>query len=130
MELVKIIGIAFITAIAVLLIKPSKPEISLILTIVGCILIAFISFNGLQNTIASLQSLVQASGINNGLVKIFLKIIGVGYIVEFSAGILKDFGSQSLADKIILAGKIVIVILALPIFQSLLSLVNDFLQFV
>ena len=39
MDLVKIIGIAFITAVTTILLKPSKPELSVIITVVGAILI-------------------------------------------------------------------------------------------
>jgi hypothetical protein len=43
---------------------------------------------------------------------------------------LQDFGSNAVADKVVLAGKITIVMLSLPIIESLLSMVNAFLQLV
>ena len=64
----------------------------------------------------------------NGLLKSLLKIIGVGYVTEFGAGILKDFGSHSIADKVELGGKLTIVLLSMPILEGLLQLVRGFLQ--
>lgn len=130
MDLVKIIGIAFITAVTTILLKPSKPELSVIITVVGAILIMILLIDGLKETVAAIKQFIVLSGVENGLLKAFLKIVGVGYIVEFSAGILNDFGSHSIADKVVLAGKIVIVVIALPIFQSLFSLVGEFLKLV
>ena len=52
----------------------------------------------------------------------------MGYISEFGAGILNDFGGNSLADKVTLAGKVIIVTLSLPIVETLLKLVQGFLQ--
>ena len=72
----------------------------------------------------------QMAGVENGLIKMLLKIVGIGYITEFSAGILNDFGSSSLADKVTLAGKVTIVLLSMPIVESLLTLMNSFLQLV
>ena len=64
------------------------------------------------------------------LLKVLLKIVGVGYLTEFGAGILTDFGSASIADKVSLAGKITILLLSLPVVESLLNLVGSFLQLI
>ena len=40
-------------------------------------------------------------------------------------GLLNDFGQNSLADKLIFAGKIVVLILAVPILESVLSLIGS-----
>ena len=66
----------------------------------------------------------------NSLIKALLKIVGVGYLTEFGAGILNDFGSHSIADKVILGGKITIVVLAIPIIEGLLTMVSGFLKLV
>ena len=128
--LVKIIGVAFITAISAILLKQTKPELSMVLTITGVIVILFLLTDELKTTLAALQGIAQSSGMSNGLIKLLLKIVGVGYIAEFSAGVLNDFGSQAVADKVVLASKIIIVMLSLPVFQSLLTLISGFLKLV
>ena len=70
------------------------------------------------------------TGVNNGLIKLVFKIVGVGYITEFAAGLLNDFGNNSIADKVVLAGKLSIVVLSLPVLESLLSLIKGFLELV
>lgn len=130
MELIKIIGVAFITAVTALLLKPTKPELSFAVTLTGVIVILFFLVDSLQNTIAVFASIAQITGVENGLLKILLKIVGVGYLTEFSVGVLHDFGSSAVADKVGLAGKITIVILSVPIIQSLLTLVRNFLSLV
>ena len=74
--------------------------------------------------------IAQITGIENGLLKVLLKIVGVGYITEFGAGILNDFGSNSIADKVVLGGKITIVMLSIPVMESLLSMIGGFLRLV
>ena len=86
--------------------------------------------DALKDTVGIIGVLAQTSGVENGLIKILLKIVGVGYVAEFSAGVLTDFGAQAVADKVVLGSKIVIVVIALPIFQNLLSLVSGFLGLV
>lgn len=128
--LLKIIGVAFVTAITALLLKQSKPELSLSITVTGVIVILLFLADALKDTVGIIGVLAQTSGVENGLIKILLKIVGVGYVAEFSAGVLTDFGAQAVADKVVLGSKIVIVVIALPIFQNLLSLVSGFLGLV
>lgn len=130
MDIFKIIGVAFITAITSLLLKSTKPELSFAVTVTGVIVILLFLVDALKNTLNIFMVISQMTGIENGLLKILLKIVGVGYITEFAAGILNDFGSNAVADKVTLAGKIAIVMLSLPVIESLLTLVQGFLKLV
>ena len=91
MEIFKIIGVAFVTAISAILLKSTKPELSFAVTVTGVIVILMFVVDMLQNTVNILSTIASITGIENGLIKILLKIVGVGYLTEFSAGILNDF---------------------------------------
>lgn len=130
MEIFKIIGVAFVTAVTAILLKSTKPELSFAVTVTGVIIILVFVADMLQNTVNIIAAIARLTGIENGLIKILLKIVGVGYLTEFSAGILNDFGSNAVADKVILGGKLTILILALPIIESVLGLVSGFLELI
>ena len=130
MEILKIIGVAFVTAISAILLKSTKPELSFAVTVTGVIVILMFVVDMLQNTVNILSTIASITGIENGLIKILLKIVGVGYLTEFSAGILNDFGSNAVADKVILGGKLTILILSLPIIESVLKLMSGFLELI
>lgn len=129
-EVFKIIGVAFITAISAILLKGTKPELSFAVTVTGVIVILLFIVDSLQNTVAIFKTIAEMTGIENGLIKILIKIVGVGYLTEFGAGILNDFGSNAVADKVVLAGKITIVVLSFPVLESLLQMIRGFLQLV
>ena len=130
MEIFKIIGVAFVTAISAILLKSTKPELSFAVTVTGVIVILMFVVDMMQNTVNILSTIASITGIENGLIKILLKIVGVGYLTEFSAGILNDFGSNAVADKVILGGKLTILILSLPIIESVLKLMSGFLELI
>ena len=130
MEILKIIGIAFVTTITAILLKGTKPELSFAVTVTGVIVILLFIIDSLQNTIGLLNELVQMTGVDNSIFKILIKIVGVGYLTEFSSGILNDFGSSAVADKVALGGKITILVLSLPVLEGLLQMIRGFLQFV
>lgn len=130
MEIFKIVGVAFITSVAAIILKSTKPELSFAVTVTGVIVILVFVADMLQNTVNIISTIAKLTGIENGLIKILLKIVGVGYLTEFSAGILNDFGSNAVADKVILGGKLTILILALPIIESVLKLMSGFLELI
>ncbi len=130
MEIFRIIGVAFVTAVAAIVLKSSKPELSFAVTVTGVVIILIFVADMLQNTVNIISSIAGMTGIENGLIKILLKIVGIGYLTEFSAGLLNDFGSNAIADKVTLAGKLTILVLSLPVIESVLGLIRGFLELV
>ena len=129
-DILKVIGVAFITAISSFILKATKPELSFAVTVTGTIVILMFIIDMLQGTMAIFASITQITGVEHGLFKSLLKIVGVGYLTEFGAGILSDFGSSNVADKVSLAGKLTIVLLSMPVVESLLGLISGFLQLI
>ena len=127
MDIIKIIGIGLITIFACMLVKPVKPEVSLIIGLCGGVLILSQIINYVFDIIETFTNLAQKTGINTGLFKIVLKIIGVGYLTEFGANVCNDAGSSSVADKILFAGKIIILVIALPIVTNIIEIILEIL---
>ncbi len=130
MEIIKIIGIAFVTAICSVLVKSAKPELSFAITTAGVLLILLQIFSNLTQITAVFSKITNTTGMDKGLLKLLLKMVAIGYLTEVSAGILTDFGSASLADKVVIGGKLTIILMSLPVIESLLNIVESFLQVV
>ena len=71
--------------------------------------------------------IVDKTGVGTGIFKTVLKIIGVGYLAEFSANLCNDSGNASIGDKIVLAGKIIILAYSLPIVTSIIEVLMGIL---
>lgn len=130
MDLFKILGVAFVTALTALLLKSTKPELSFAVTVVGTVIMLILAFDALKDGLKLFVKLQEVSGVSDVLIRQVLKIIAIGYLTEFSAGIINDFGSPSVADKVVFAGKICILVLASPIIQSLMQVVLNFMELV
>ncbi len=126
--MIRIIGVGFITAITAILLKSTKPELSFAVTVTGVIVILLFLVDSLRGVLSIFASIAQVAGIENELLKLLIKIVGVGYLTEFCAGILQDFGSSAVADKVVLGGKITVLIMSLPIIENLLKMIQGFLQ--
>ncbi len=125
MEFAKIIVLGIILSVLTVLLKNIKPEYSLICVIVGSIILVMYILSGVQSIFEYFKTIVERTGVDNVMFSTLLKIIGVGYLIEFSASICNDSGNSSIADKIVLAGKILIFSMSLPIITNLFNMVLE-----
>ena len=126
-QIFQLVGVAFVTAVAAILVRSTKPELAVVVTIAGGIILLLFALEIFRGSISIFSEIADATGLNASIVKTLLKMVGIGYNIEFSAGVLHDFGQDSLADKLIFCGKIIILVLAVPILESVLGLVSDLL---
>ena len=122
-ELLKIVAIALITVFAHMLVKQVKPEIAVIIALVGSIIIISMTVNSLKSVITSFYDIFKTTGVDAALLTPLFKIIAIGYIAEFGANICVDAGASSVADKILFSAKIIILMLALPIITKVIDMV-------
>jgi stage III sporulation protein AD len=73
--------------------------------------------------IVMLERIAVNANINDLYIKTILKIIGIAYIAEFGAQITKDAGQAAISSKIELAGKILILVMAIPILTVIIETV-------
>lgn len=120
-EIVQIVGLALIATFLILLLQPKQPEIALIIGLATGAIIFLYLLAPLESALELISSLSGQAGVNHIYIQTLLKIIGVAYISEFGAHIARDADQEAIAAKIELAGKIIIIMLAIPIFQVLIE---------
>lgn len=128
MEIIKIILVGVVTCIASVIMKSLKPELSIFVALSGSLVMLVMIVNSLSSVLSGFSTIVSKTKVNSQLFSSILKIVGVGYLAEFGANICQDSGQSSLADKILLAGKVVILCFALPIINSMLNVVLGLIQ--
>ena len=125
--LYKIIGIALITCVSFIIIKPIRNDFAIIISVVGGIIITFYIFSYMNGMFDIFNGIFKISGVNGSIYAIILKIIGIAYLTEFTANVCSDTGNSSLGDKVLLGGKIIILVMALPIVTGILDIVMEML---
>lgn len=128
MVLLKIIIIALVGMLCAIIVKPIKPEISILLIIATGLGLIFEVLDCFIAIIDTFTKLGEKTGIDSELFEIVLKIIGVGYIIEFASNICDDSGMNSISNKIQFAGKVLILFISLPIINMLIEIITSVLQ--
>jgi len=127
MDIIKVVAVGLVTVIATIIVKQVKPEISVLITLAGSIIIIVFIIQMLQGVFGNFMNIFNKTGVSSSLFVPVLKIIGIGYLCEFGANLCIDGGCNSIADKILFSGKIAILIIALPIINSVIDVVLEFL---
>lgn len=127
MIIFKLIIIALLGTLCAVLIKPLKPELCLFVIISTGIIILFQVLDYFVDIVGTFTRLAELTKVDSELFKIILKIIGIGYLIEFASNICIDSGNASIASKIQFAGKVIILFLALPIINMLIEIITDIL---
>ena len=127
MDIFRIIGIGLLTCVVALIIKQIRPEFYIVVVITGSIVILFMIVDELRTVFEYFLSIFNKTNLNYELFSNMLKIIGVGFLTEFANGICVDTGNASIGEKVVIAGKILILCLALPIISSLLDVIIEIL---
>lgn len=116
----KIIGVGICTIVVSIVLKQYKPELSVLVNICGGLVIFMLAIDGVS-TLVSEFYLIENLTSQIEIVKPIMKVLGVGYITEFTANLAEDSGNKSVASKIVLGGKVAICTLALPILKQLIN---------
>jgi stage III sporulation protein AD len=126
-DMIQLVGLGLIAAILALLIKEQKPIFAFLLSLFTGALIFLFLIGKIADVIRVLQNLAEQSGIDMVYLKTVLKIVGIAYIAEFGAQIVRDTGQEAIASKIELAGKILILFMAIPIIHIIVETVMKLL---
>jgi len=127
MEIMRIIGLGIVVTILILVIRQQRPELALLLSL-GLSVMIFLMVAGKISLILDLfNELANRANVNQLYLNTVLKIIGIAYISEFGAQICRDAGESAVAGKIELAGKILILVLAVPIIAVVLDTIAKLL---
>lgn len=122
-DILQIIGLALVATVLIAVLKANRPEIAIQISIATGIIVFAMILGKISAVVELLNSYAQKINIDTIYLSTLLKIVGIAYIAEFGAEVCKDAGENAIASKVELAGKVMIIVLAVPIITSLMELI-------
>lgn len=127
MDMIQIVIFGIIASVLYIVLKDTNGTFSFVLLLVTGIAIFLSIFQQIGIVFQMIYTLGERASIEGMYLETILKIIGIAYIAELGSNIVKDAGLESVATKIELAGKIFILILAVPIITAVVDTILSFL---
>ena len=96
MELFKVIGVGLVGVCATLLLKNTDNRYAILAGIATGAVILIVALNSLSGVIVQLHALVDKTGVDSELFAALLKIVGIGYVTEYTASVCADADCASI----------------------------------
>lgn len=128
MEIFKIAAIGLLTALSAALVRDSRSDVAFAVVVAGGAIMLTMLVDYFTGIFAFFDELVNKTGVDRGVIKTLLKIVGIGYVAELAAGICEESGAKSVGDKIVLGGKLIIFTLTVPILRFLLDVIGSLMS--
>ena len=110
-----------------LTVNKDNKGISTLLTLAVCIMVFFVCAYFLQPIIDFIYKLELLGELDEGLISIVLKVVGIGLLTEISAAICKDSGNESMGKSLQILSAVAAIWLSIPVFERLITLLDKIL---
>ena len=81
----------------------------------------------LQPIIDFIRKLEILGELDEGLISVVLKVVGIGLLAEISVAICKDSGNESMGRSLYILSAVVAIWLSIPVFERLIALLDKIL---
>ena len=125
MLILKIVCIAFITLFINLYLRHSKSELNVLLLLACGALIFLMLIAPVKEIIDFVTTVAGRADVDSVYIGIVIKILAIAYIASFCSALCKDANADSLASQVDFSGKVMILLLAVPV---LMAVLNSILQ--
>ena len=128
MNIFIIVSFGIISAVLSLVLKQYKPEYSMFISLASGILIFISVIAAINPIIRYITELTENAGLGGMYAEVLLKSLAVCYLTQLASDFCKDAGETAIAGKLQIAGKIAVLIMALPIFKSITEIITGLID--
>ena len=126
--MLQIIGVSIVCSAIIIYLKSINSDLALPALVCSGVIVLSFSLEYVAKILDFFNELKDLTGLNENFVIIIIKITAIGYLIEFAAGTIEDFGLKSLADKLVFVGKLVILSVSFPILYSVINAIKVMIQ--
>lgn len=123
----KACGAVLIAVILVLIVGKNSRDFALVLTVLVCCMVALTAMEYIRPVLDFLSQLERLGGLDHNMIRILLKVAGIGLITEICSLVCADSGSGSLGKVMKFLGTSVMIWLSLPLYAMLIELLQRIL---
>ena len=125
MSIFMICAAAILTAVFALMLRTQSPHSAMLLSVASGVVILLSMLKNMPDTFASVRTVLADGGLNAADIGILLKVMGICFVTEFTCDTVTEAGLLSLSTNISFAGKLLVLLTALPLFQNIISVITS-----
>ncbi|MBE6779285.1 MAG: stage III sporulation protein AD [Ruminococcaceae bacterium] len=125
--LVGIMGTLLCTALLAVVLRGHRPDLALCLSLGAGAVVLLAVLRQLLPLMGDLNRLLQGTAITASHIATVFKAAGICLVTQLTADTCRDVGETALAGKAELAGRLMLLVLSVPVFTDILALVTGLL---
>ena len=123
----KAVAIALTGLVLWLCLNKYNKDMSLLLTISVCVALLITALAVLKPVVNFFWKLQELGSLDKDLLQIVLKTVGIGFLGDMCSDLCKDAGNTSMCKALQVTTTITILWLSLPVFEKMLTLLENIL---
>lgn len=127
-SLVSLLGVVLCAALLAVLLRTQRPELALCLCLGAGALVVVRLAQQLVPLVSSVRTMMETGGVSGVYLTVVLKAAGIALVTQLTADTCRDAGETALAAKAELVGRVMLLVLAVPLFEQVLSLVTALIR--
>ncbi len=128
MELTAILMVVLAAAFLAVLLKRYQPELALGVGLLAGVAVLIGLLGTALPLLRRVQALAENAAVPTAYIGALLKGLGICLLTQLAADTCRDAGETALANKAELVGKVLLLTIALPLFEEIVALVLSLLQ--
>ncbi len=125
MDILQILVVVLVVSIIAVVLREIRSEYSLLAVLGGGTIILLSIMPGFIKLIETIQRAAESAEINTSYVKIVIKSSGIACVTAICSEMCRDMGQSAMAAKAELAGRVAIMLTALPAVNALLEVIGS-----
>ncbi len=122
MGIYTLVGLGLVAAVLAILLRQYRPEYALLTGLAAAVLILAAIFTAAKEIFARIESLLEVANLPTIYLQAVFKALGISIVAQLGADSCRDAGESAIASKLEMAGKVAVLLVSLPLFESLLQL--------
>ena len=123
--LVSAVGVLLCAAVLTTVLRTQRPELALGLSLAAGALVMGLLLKELMPLLSTLRRMIAVGGLSEGALSVVLRGAGVCFVTQWTAETCRDVGQTALAGKAELTGRILLLLLTVPLFEQVLTLITE-----
>lgn len=126
--MMQVIGISVCGLLLTVLLRDYNKTISFIVMLATAVIIFILAADGLSGIFGYIAKISSGSESTAEYIKLMMKVLGITLISQFTSDMCRDAGENALANQTETAAKIIVVLMVLPLFESVLNIITGLLE--
>jgi len=127
-DIARVLAVCVVATVLIVMLRSQRPEIAIWLSIITAVIVFASMLRHISFLVRALTDLASRTKAGNIYFVTVLKVIGVAYLASFGAEVCRDAGEGAIATKLEFAGKVIILVMALPVLVAVLETIIRFLR--